>query len=159
MRACGVVTPVLVLAERDAMPERIRGLEMGADDYCARPVDPHQVASRLRALVRHARGQPQECLRLHGLVLDPAALTVSLDGEPVLLKPREFDLLHLLMLNVGRVLSREQLGRELHRWGQEVQSNTVEVHVHHLRRKLRPALIRTVRGVGYVLPRDPGAHR
>ena len=155
VRAAGVLTPVLVLTARDAVPERIRGLDTGADDYCVKPVDLHELAARLRALVRRAHGQPQECLRLHGLVLDPGARSVSLHGASVMLSTREFDLLHVLMLSAGRVLSREQLEQQLYRWGQEVESNAIEVHVHHLRRKLRPELIQTVRGVGYLLPREP----
>lgn len=155
VRAAGVTTPVLVLTARDAVPDRIRGLDVGADDYCVKPIDLHELAARLRALVRRAHGQPQECLCLHGLVLDPGARVVSLHGDAVSLSTREFDLLQVLMLSVGRVLSREQLERQLYRWGQEVESNAIEVHVHHLRRKLRPELIRTVRGVGYVMPREP----
>jgi DNA-binding response OmpR family regulator len=154
VRAAGVTTPVLVLTARDAVPDRIRGLDAGADDYCVKPIDLHELAARLRALVRRAHGQAQECLHVHGLVLDPAARLVTLQGDAVPLSTREFDLLQVLMLSAGRVLSREQLERQLYRWGQEVESNAVEVHVHHLRRKLRPELIQTVRGVGYVMPRE-----
>jgi len=157
VRAAGITTPVLVLTARDAVHDRIRGLDVGADDYCVKPIDLHELAARLRALVRRAHGQPQECLRLHGVVLDPGARLVSLHGDAVALSTREFDLLQVLMLSVGRVLSREQLERQLYRWGQEVESNAIEVHVHHLRRKLRPELIQTVRGVGYVMPREPSA--
>jgi len=103
--------------------------------------------------VRRAHGQPQECLTAHGVVLDPAAREVRQAGLPVALSTREFDLLHVLMLNAGRVLSREQLEQRLYSWGQEVDSNTVEVHVHHLWRKLGSGLIQTVRGVGYTLVR------
>ena len=155
VRVIGVLTPVLVLTARDAVPQRVRGLDIGADDYCVKPVDLHELAARLRALVRRAQGQPQECLRLHGLVLDPGARSVSLYGASVMLSTREFDLLHVLMLNAGRALSRERLEQQIYRWGQQVESNAVEVHVHHLRRKLRPDLIQTVRGVGYLLPREP----
>jgi two-component system OmpR family response regulator/two-component system response regulator QseB len=114
-------------------------------------------AARLRALVRRAHGRPVECLEAHGVVLDPAARTVRKDGAEVTLQAREFDLLHALMLNAGRVLSREQLERHLYRWGHEVESNAVEVHVHNVRRKLGADLIRTVRGIGYILPVDAGA--
>jgi DNA-binding response OmpR family regulator len=154
-RAAGVTTPVLLLTARDALPDRVRGLDSGADDYCVKPVDLQELAARLRALVRRAHGQPQDCLRMHGLVLDPGSRSVTLYGEAVVLSTREFDLLQALMLSAGRVLSREQLEQQLYRWGQEVESNAVEVHVHHLRRKLRPDLIQTVRGVGYLVPRDP----
>ena len=153
-RAQGVAAPVLVLTARDALPERIRGLDLGADDYVVKPVDLGELAARLRALVRRAQGQPQERLASAGVELEPATRRVTLDGAPVLLSPREFDLLHLLLLGAGRVLSREHLEQQLYSWGQEVDSNAVEVHVHHLRRKLRPGLIQTVRGVGYALARD-----
>jgi two-component system OmpR family response regulator/two-component system response regulator QseB len=157
VRAAGVKTPVLVLTARDAVPDRIRGLDGGADDYCVKPIDLHELAARLRSLVRRSHGQPQDCLRLNGLVLDPEARTVCFHGEAVTLSTREFDLLQVLMLSVGKVLSRDQLEQQLYRWGQEVESNAVEVHVHHLRRKLRPELILTVRGVGYLFPREPRA--
>jgi two-component system OmpR family response regulator/two-component system response regulator QseB len=154
VRRAGVSLPVLVLTARDAVPERISGLDAGADDYVAKPVDLHELAARLRALVRRAHGQPQECLVVQDVVLDPAARSVQQAGVTVTLPAREFDLLHVLMLNAGRVLSREQLEQHLYSWGQEVESNAVEVHIHHLRRKLGTALIQTVRGVGYTLLRE-----
>jgi DNA-binding response OmpR family regulator len=154
VRAAGVRVPVLVLTARDAVPDRIRGLDLGADDYVVKPVDLHELAARLRALVRRAHGQPQECLAAQDVVLDPAAHTVRKAGEPVALSSREFDLLHALMLNPGRVLSREQLEQRVYGWGQEVESNAVEVHVHHLRRKLGSSLVQTVRGIGYMLVAD-----
>jgi two-component system OmpR family response regulator/two-component system response regulator QseB len=145
-----------VLTARDAVPDRIRGLDLGADDYVVKPVDLHELAARLRALVRRAHGQPQESLTAQDVVLDPAARSVQQAGAPVILSAREFDLLHALMLNAGRVLSREQLEQHLYSWGQEVESNAVEVHIHHLRRKLGATLIQTVRGVGYMLLRESG---
>jgi len=154
VRAAGVHVPVLVLTARDAVPDRIRGLDLGADDYVVKPVDLHELAARLRALVRRAHGQPQECLSVQDVVLDPAAHTVRKAGELVVLSSREFDLLHALMLNPGRVLSREQLEQRVYGWGQEVESNAVEVHVHHLRRKLGTSLVQTVRGIGYMLAAD-----
>ncbi len=157
VRRAGVTLPVLVLTARDAVPDRIRGLDRGADDYVVKPVDLHELAARLRALVRRSHGQPQERLSAAGLLLDPAARSVQKAGVMVTLSTREFDLLHALMLNAGRVLTREQLEQHLYSWGQEVDSNTVEVHVHHLRRKLGPALIQTVRGVGYLLQRSDAA--
>jgi DNA-binding response OmpR family regulator len=153
IRRAGVSLPVLVLTARDAVPERIRGLDVGADDYVVKPVDLNELGARLRALVRRAHGQPQERLTAQDVVLDPAARSVHKAGVAVALPAREFDLLHALMLNAGRVLSREQLEQHLYSWGQEVESNAVEVHVHHLRRKLGADLIQTVRGVGYMLVR------
>jgi DNA-binding response OmpR family regulator len=154
-RTRGSRTPVLVLTARDAVDERVRGLDSGADDYVVKPVDLDELAARLRALVRRSRGEPAPLLEIGPLRLDPASRSVVFRGQPVELQAKEFNLLQELMSNAGRVLSREQLASRLYAWGDEVESNAVEVHVHHLRRKLAPALIRTVRGVGYVLPREP----
>ena len=113
-------TPVLVLTARDGVPDRIRGLDLGADDYVVKPVDLHELGARLRALVRRAHGQLHDVLRNGPLLLDAAARQVSLNGETVPLSTREFDLLHALMLNAGRVMSREQLEQQLYSWGYEV---------------------------------------
>ena len=155
LRARKNTTPVLELTARDAVPDRVRGLDLGADDYVAKPVDLHELAARLRSLVRRAHGQVQDILRCGAVQLDPSARLVKLDGESVMLSTREFDLLHALMLNAGRVMSREQLEQQLYSWGYEVESNAIEVHIHHLRRKLRADIIQTVRGVGYTLLRTP----
>jgi DNA-binding response OmpR family regulator len=155
LRARKITTPVLVLTARDAVPDRIRGLDLGADDYVVKPVDLHELGARLRSLVRRAHGQMQDALRSGQVLLDPAGRQVSLNGEPVALSTREFDLLHALMLSAGRVLSREQLEQQLYSWGYEVDSNAIEVHIHHLRRKLHSEVIQTVRGVGYMVPRSP----
>ena len=155
VRRAGATLPVLVLTARDAVADRVRGLNLGADDYVTKPVDLEELGARLRALVRRAHGQPQELLAVRDVRLDPAARRVMRGGTEVLLAAREFDLLQALMLNAGRVMSREQLEQHLYSWGQEVESNAVEVHVHHLRRKLGAPLIETVRGVGYVLRREP----
>jgi two-component system OmpR family response regulator/two-component system response regulator QseB len=154
VRRAGLTLPVLVLTARDAVPDRVRGLNAGADDYVVKPIDLQELAARLRALVRRAHGQAQECLSAQDVVLDPAAHTVEQAGRPVVLAQREFATLQALLLNSGRVLSREQLEQHLYSWGHEVESNAVEVHIHHLRRKLGAGLIQTVRGVGYVLQRD-----
>ena len=157
VRAQGLQLPILVLTARDALPDRVRGLDLGADDYVLKPVDLQELAARLRALVRRAHGQPQELLQVQGIVLDPSARTVRRAGELLQLPTREFDLLHALMLNAGRVLTREQMEQHLYSWGREVESNAVEVHIHHLRRKLGSQHIQTVRGVGYVMPREAPA--
>ena len=154
VRRAGVTLPVLVLTARDTVPDRVRGLDTGADDYVVKPVDLDELAARLRALVRRAHGQVQERLVAQDVVLDPAARSVTQAGVAVTLATREFDLLQVLMLGAGRVLSREQIEQQLYSWGKEVESNAVEVHVHHLRRKLGAGLIQTVRGVGYMLVRD-----
>jgi len=153
VRAAGCSVPVLVLTARDAVPDRIRGLDRGADDYIIKPIDLLELGARLRALVRRASGQAQERLCWQDIELDPAARRVSRAGAEVVLSAREFDLLALLLRQSGRVLSREQLEEQLYGWGQEVESNTIEVHVHHLRRKLGAGLIQTLRGVGYTVPR------
>lgn len=153
LRARKITTPVLVLTARDAVPDRIRGLELGADDYVVKPVDLHELGARLRSLVRRSAGQMQDALQCGAVLLNPAARQVSLNGAPVTLSMREFDLLHALMLNAGRVLSREQLEQQLYSWGYEVESNAIEVHIHHLRRKLGSDLIQTVRGIGYTMQR------
>ena len=157
VRRVGVDFPILVLTARDAVPDRVRGLDMGADDYVVKPVDLEELGARLRALVRRAHGRPRERLEAHDVVLDPASRMVYRAGVPVTLSSREFDLLHVLMLNAGRVLSREQIEQHLYSWGQEVESNAVEVHVHRLRSKLGSDVIRAVRGIGYVLLGKPAA--
>jgi two-component system OmpR family response regulator/two-component system response regulator QseB len=154
IRRAGVDVPVLILTARDAVPDRIKALDMGADDYIVKPIDLHELAARLRALVRRACGQSQECLSAQDVILDPAAHSVLRLGQPVALSSREFALLHTFMLHADRVLSREQLEQHLYSWGQEVESNAIEVHIHNLRRKLGNALIHTVRGVGYILLRE-----
>ena len=150
VRAKGVRTPVLVLTARDAIDARIQGLDGGADDYIVKPVDLGELAARLRALVRRAHGVPTTRLMLGEVALDPAARQVWRGDEAVELSTREFDLLQVFMLHAGRVLTREQIEQHLYKWGSEVSSNAVEVHIHNLRRKLGAALIETIRGVGYV---------
>jgi two-component system OmpR family response regulator/two-component system response regulator QseB len=156
-RAAGVAVPVLVLTARDMVADRILGLDSGADDYVVKPVDLHELAARLRALVRRSHGVARDLLKVGDVVLDPAARSVTNAGQAVVLASREFDLLHLLMLNAGKVLSREQLEHQLYRWGREVDSNAVEVHIHHLRRKLGPGIVHTVRGVGYIVAAPAGS--
>lgn len=145
--------PVLVLTARDTSRDIIAGLDAGADDYMVKPCDLGEMAARLRALIRRAAGRAAPLLEHGALALDPAARQVRHAGKPVELSTREFDLLHELLLNAGRVLTRQQLEARLYPWGEEIESNAIEVHIHHLRKKLAPALIETVRGVGYLIPR------
>jgi two-component system OmpR family response regulator/two-component system response regulator QseB len=156
-RARGNKVPVLILTARDAIHDRITGLDSGADDYVVKPTDLDELAARLRALVRRSKGEPAPLLRVGAVTLDPAARTVTRAGQAVDLQPREFALLQELMLNAGRVLSREQLEDRMYRWAEEIESNAVEVHVHHLRRKLGADVVKTIRGVGYVMPRGEHA--
>jgi DNA-binding response OmpR family regulator len=154
LRARGKAVPVLILTARDTVDDRIAGLDAGADDYLVKPFDLGELAARLRALARRSAGNPSSALTVGALVLDPAAREVRWRGEPCTLAPKEFALLEAFMLNAGRVLSREQLEEKLYGWGEETGSNAVEVHVHHLRKKLAPSVVQTIRGVGYVLPKD-----
>ncbi|HET9598537.1 MAG TPA: response regulator transcription factor [Anaeromyxobacteraceae bacterium] len=155
LRARRQRVPVLVLTAQDAVADRVAGLDAGADDYLVKPFDLDELAARIRALQRRSSGRAEPAL-VHGrLRLDPAAHEVTLDGAPVALSAREFALLHALLEHPGRPLSRTRLEERLYGWGEEVESNAVEVHVHALRRKLGPEWIRTLRGVGYVVPRSP----
>lgn len=153
LRGHNIRTPVLVLTARDAVPDRIRGLDLGADDYVVKPVDLHELGARLRSLVRRAHGQAQTTLSCGAITLNPATRQVSCHDESVTVSTREFDLLHALMLSAGRVMTREQLAQQLYSWGYEVESNAIEVHIHHLRRKLGAEAIQTVRGIGYTMVR------
>jgi two-component system OmpR family response regulator/two-component system response regulator QseB len=156
-RGEGDRTPVLVLTARDALEDRVGGLDAGADDYVVKPVAIAELAARLRALVRRASGVARGLLEAGPLAVDPATRAVTWQGEPVELAPREFDVLLALALKAGRVVTRQQIESALYEWDRSVESNAIEVHVHHLRRKLSPDLIRTVRGVGYMMPADGGA--
>jgi two-component system OmpR family response regulator/two-component system response regulator QseB len=144
-------TPVLILTARDQPGDKVRGLDLGADDYVLKPFDLDEVAARLRALVRRAHGRPEPVLTLGEIELNPAARTVMRAGQAVELTAREFDLLHLLLQNADRVLTRRSLEEQLYTWNDAVDSNALEVHIHHLRRKLGNEMIRTVRGVGYMV--------
>jgi DNA-binding response OmpR family regulator len=154
LRARGSRVPVLILTALDSVEDRVAGLDAGADDYLPKPFALAELQARLRALVRRSSGSAQPVLRHGRVALDPASRTVTLDGRPVELSARELATLHELLLNAGRVLSRAQLEEKLYGWGEEIESNAVEVYVHHLRRKLYPDLIQTVRGVGYLVTRD-----
>jgi len=155
LRSAGNAVPVMILTARDQISDKVRGLDLGADDYMVKPFDLDELAARLRALVRRSSGRADACLRHGELVIDPAARTVTLRGEVVSLTGREFDLLSVLLDAAGRVLTRRVLEEQLYTWGEAVESNALEVHIHHLRRKLGSELIRTVRGVGYLIDEAP----
>lgn len=153
LRSRGDDLPVLILTARDAVSDRVDGLDSGADDYMIKPFDLDELLARLRALLRRHSGRASSAI-IHGnLVLDPAAHSVTLDGKSIDISPREYAVLHLLLENTGKVMSRSRLEEGLYSWGEEVESNAVEVYIHHLRKKLGSALIRTIRGVGYII--DP----
>ncbi|WCM88744.1 response regulator [Acidovorax sp. NCPPB 3576] len=145
-------TPVLILTARDQVHQRIAGLDEGADDYLAKPFDVDELEARLRALLRRAAGRASPTIRHGDLEVDPAARTVRQAGQQVDMSPREFSVLLVLLESRGRVLSRQQIEESLYNWQSAVESNAVEVHIHHLRRKLGSGRIQTMRGVGYFMP-------
>jgi len=154
LRGRGGSLPVLIITARDAVSDRVAGLDAGADDYLVKPFDLDELAARIRALLRRRAGSGAPLLAHLGVELDPAAHRVRHDGVEVALSPREFTLLQLLMERPGTIQSRSQIEERLYGFGEEVESNAVEVHIHGLRRKLGAQFILTVRGVGYrVRPR------
>jgi two-component system response regulator QseB len=155
LRRRGQRVPVLVLTAQDAVQDRVAGLDAGADDYLVKPFDLDELAARVRALQRRSAGRAEPVLAVGPLTLDPGTREVSLDGVPVALSVREFALLHALLEHPGRPLSRARIEERLYGWGEQVESNAVEVHVHALRRKLGADWIKTLRGVGYMVPRRP----
>ena len=158
VRGEGGTVPVIVLSARDTAPDRVLGLDAGADDYLVKPFDVDELLARVRAQQRRQRGAAVNVIEHGPLRLDPAALTVTYEGQPVALQRREFMLLQKLLQSAGQVLSRAQLEDSLYGWDSGVESNSVDVHIHKLRRKLYPEVIRTVRGVGYIAdPPPPGA--
>jgi two-component system response regulator QseB len=156
MRRAGDTRPVLITTARDAVADRVAGLDAGADDYLVKPFDLDELSARLRALLRRGAGRAAPKISYGALELDPATREARLAGSPVELSPREFALLAALMVRPGAILSRTQLEDKLYGWNESVESNTVEVHIHALRKKLGAEVIRNVRGVGWMIAR-PGA--
>lgn len=159
LRGAGCDLPVLILTARDAVRDRVAGLDAGADDYLVKPFDLDELAARIRALLRRRGGRADPLIRVGDLTINPATKAVRLADEPVALSPREFALLEALADRPGVVLSRAQLEERIYGWDDAVESNAVEVHIHALRRKLGADFIVNVRGVGYRLQaaRDGGA--
>ena len=151
LRGRGDVTPVLVLTARDGVEDRIRGLDHGADDYLLKPFDTGELLARCRALLRRAQGRSENLLSWNGLTLDTARMTGLRGGREIAFARREFGILQALMERPGAILGKPQLEERLYGWQEDVESNTVEVHIHHLRAKLGSGFIRTVRGAGYAL--------
>jgi two-component system response regulator QseB len=151
LRRRGDPTPVLVITARDAVADRIAGLDGGADDYMVKPFDLDELAARVRAVLRRHGGRAEPLLQHGELTLDPATRQATLNGQPVTLSAREYAVLAALLERPGAILSRAQLEQRLYGWGEEVESNAVEVHIHHLRKKLGADAIRNVRGLGYTL--------
>jgi two-component system, OmpR family, response regulator QseB len=155
LRHTGNPIPVLILTARDAVADRVRGLDDGADDYLVKPFALDELAARIRALLRRHSGRADPLITYGDLILNPATHQVTWRGQDVSLSGREFAVLQALLERPGAVLSRLQLEERLYGWEEEVASNAVEVHIHHLRHKLDPVLIRTIRGVGYMVPKLP----
>jgi len=147
-------TPVLILTAQDDIADRVKGLDSGADDYLTKPFEFTELFARLRALTRRLRGKATETIQYKNIQVNTSARTVACDGLAVELSRREFALLVELITNQGRVLSRHQLEQKLYSWGDEVESNTIEVYIHHLRKKFDSDLIKTVRGIGYIIAKE-----
>jgi two-component system response regulator QseB len=151
IRAKSITTPVIILTARDTLTDRVNGLDAGSDDYMTKPFELEELAARLRAVQRRNREQSSVLVEHDDIVLDPASHTVKKSGHEVAISRREFALLQKLLENSGRVISREQLNQTLYGWGENIDSNAIEVHVHNLRKHLGAKLIRTIRGVGYMV--------
>jgi two-component system, OmpR family, response regulator QseB len=149
LRSRGLGIPVLIITARDAVSDRVQGLDAGADDYLVKPFDLDELAARIRALLRRKSGRTAPGIEHLGVTLNPATHGVSRDGREIALSPKEFALLQLLMERPGTILSRARLEERLYGWGEEIESNALEVHIHGLRRKLGADYILNVRGVGY----------
>ena len=146
-------TPVLITTARDAVPQRVEGLDAGADDYIVKPYDLDELLARIRALIRRAAGRAEPLYTHSGVSIDPATRSVVANGHDVLLSAREWTLLQLLLARPGVVFSRKQLEEKMYSWKDEVSSNAIEVYIHGLRKKLGTNLIQNVRGVGYMIPK------
>lgn len=151
IREKNIATPVLILTAKETVEARVQGLDAGADDYLLKPFDLDELCARLRALQRRSKSRVQPILVYGDIKLDPAAHTVTLENEDVTLSRREFSLLQKLLENAGRVISRDQLNQTLYGWGENIDSNALEVHIHNLRKRFGTKLIRTIRGVGYMI--------
>jgi two-component system, OmpR family, response regulator QseB len=154
LRRRGDATPVIIVTARDDVQNRIEGLDAGADDYIVKPFDLDEVAARMRSVLRRAAGRGDPCIRHRGIALNPVSHAVERDGESVTLSAHEFAVLEALLQRPGAVLSRAQLEDRLYGWSDSIESNAIEVYVHGLRRKLGSDAIRTLRGVGYFVPKD-----
>lgn len=145
--------PVIIITARDGIEERIKGLDAGADDYVVKPFDLEELAARIRSALRRSAGHAEPEMEIHGVRINPASREVKRDDRPVMLSAREYALVEALMLRPGAILSRAQLEERMYGWGEEVESNAVEVHIHAVRRKLGADFIQNMRGVGYFIPK------
>lgn len=147
-------TPVIILTARESVEDRIKGLDNGADDYIIKPFDLNELSARIRALTRRSQGRADTALKYRNIVLDAAAHSVTVDEIPINVPRREFALLQKLLENAGQVLSRDKLMQSIYGWDDDVDSNTLEVHIHNLRKKLNANFIRTIRGIGYMVEKN-----
>lgn len=158
MRSNNIATPVLILTAREAIDDRVKGLDMGADDYMVKPFELDELCARLRALQRRTASRAEPIISYGQIKINPASHAVHIGDEQIMISRREFALLQKLVDNVGRVLSRENLTQTLYGWGDDVDSNALEVHIHNLRKKFGDNLpIRTIRGVGYMVEKIKAA--
>lgn len=151
LRNSGKGLPVLILTARDTVEDRVKGLDLGADDYLIKPFDLDELAARIRALIRRNHGRSTPLLKAGDIEMDVARHTVTRGGISLDLSAREFSILHLLLESAGKVMSKRKIEDSLYAWGEEIESNTIEVHIHNLRKKLGQDTIKTIRGVGYVI--------
>jgi two-component system, OmpR family, response regulator QseB len=154
IRNKGISTPVLILTARETVDDRVRGLDLGADDYLVKPFDLDELCARLRALQRRFSSRAEPLITYGDISLDPASHIVVIKGETVSIPRREFALVQKLLENIGRVLSREYLSQMLYGWRDEIDSNALEVHIHNLRKKFGNDFIHTIRGVGYMIKKE-----
>lgn len=153
LRASKQTIPVIIITARDAIDDRIKGLDTGADDYLVKPFDFHELAARIRSALRRSTGRAEPDIEILGVRLSPESRQVTRDAEPVPLSAKEYSIIEALMLRPGAILSRAQLEERMYGWGDEIESNAIEVHIHAIRRKLGAEFIRNVRGVGYFVPK------
>lgn len=155
IREKNITTPVVILTARETIDDRVKGLDAGADDYLTKPFDLDELCARMRALQRRSQSRAQPVIEYGDIKLDPASHVVTQNDETILISRREFALLQKLIENAGRVISREQLNQTLYGWGESIDSNALEVHIHNLRKRFGQKLIRTIRGVGYMAEKAP----
>lgn len=153
LRASGQTLPVLILTAKDTLQDKIQGLDVGADDYMIKPFELDELLARLRALLRRSKGRATTYLEYKQFRLDPVTLSVTLNDDLIPISSKEFAILQMLLENVGHIISRNSLEESIYAWDSMVESNAIEVHIHHLRRKLGKNFIKTIRGMGYMLPK------
>ncbi|MDB5762906.1 MAG: DNA-binding response regulator [Herminiimonas sp.] len=146
-------TPVIVITARDGIEDRVKGLDAGADDYVVKPFDPDELAARIRSALRRSAGHAEPEIDILDVRINPATRDVKRDGKSIMLSAKEYAIVEALMLRPGAILSRAQLEERMYGWGEEIESNAVEVYIHGVRRKLGADFIQNVRGVGYFIPK------